>query len=461
MTQSATTSRLFGTSAETGKKTFYRQTFLGIWLIYLMSACLLAVVVRFGVMDEDFHLDACFPFAKGGINVTTIYNHVPPTGVASHIWFAVWLRLIPGINYVGLRLTTCIAILLIGCFTYYHLNTLSSTDQKKVLAASWFTLVSPYFFLSSSTAMTEGPALMFLFAGLLLLLISRLQHSIPLFLASLFLGLATIARFYFIPLLPTLGAVFLLSDWQQYRQTGFQRFTVRNALPYLFIVVALLPLLGLILIWGGLTPPLFDQWSQLRSGVSLNPTRPISTLLITGVYVAPFVFANMSWKLKQIGQSLRIALPVALLLAVLRLNFFRTSDSFDVVFSGPIEHSLGWLQAKGDWALILGLFSVYSLSLFSLVVVVRQILHFIQLDDFTDKGLIYSFLFVVFFIVSQAFVGGNHPFYERYLIHAWPFIGYVLVGLFPSFLNVRTYAVLAGYTLASVIILTKWGFVTP
>ncbi|WP_420149697.1 hypothetical protein [Spirosoma sp.] len=449
-------SGLPGFSTSDASYKVYRQRILFVCIFYLVVASLLAVLVRYGVMDEDFHLTAGKSFVDSGLNRTTLYNHIPPTGVASHLWYAFWMWLLPGISFVGLRLITCAVLALVVGLTYFKLRTLSTTLQRRFLAASWFTFISPYFFLSTSTVMTEGPALLFVFAGLLLLFVSQLQNLFPLFLASLFLGLATVARFYYIPLLPALFVVLILSEWQQYVAKASLTFTGRKLLPYLFILISLLPLVGLIVLWGGLTPPSFNKWSHLRSGVSFNVLRPVSTSAIIGVYIAPFVLLNVSWKSVLFKRTLLATLPIALLLALFQVNLFHTS-SIGNVFSGPIEHSLAHMQVRSTLMLRLGLFLLYSLSFVSLACVIQRMTLVIRERDFTDKALIYSITFVGFFVASQAFIGGNHPFYERYLIHPWPFIGYILAAILPEFLTTRTYLFMAIYTMVSIAILARWG----
>jgi len=428
-----------------------------ICLFYVLIAGAFAIWVHYGVMDEDFHLSASQSFADGGVNRSTLYHHLPPTGVASHIWFALWLRLFPGISYIGLRLISCIALGVLAVFTFFQLKTSRVVSQKTVLAATLFMLAFPYFFLSVSTLMTEGPSLLFLGAGLLFLFTSRFQHLLPFGLGCLLLGLTTIARFYFIPLLPTLFIVLFLSDWQQYRQTGLLYRPGRRVLMYIFIVISALPLGGLILLWGGLTPPGFNQWSELRLGISFNPFRPFSALAMVGVYTAPFVFVNVDWRSELFSRKVLVACLIAFLLALLRVNLFHDRLSISTVYSGPIEHGLAWLQAKYDLLLSLGLFFLYGAGLSSLVLITQRLTASINNRNLPDKGLVFSLVFVILFLLSQAFVGGNHPFYDRYLIHPWPFIGYVLASLVPTFLNARTYLVVAAYTVFSILILTKWG----
>ena len=428
--------------------------FIAVCAFYLLIAGTLAVLVQYGVMDEDFHLENIRPFVQSGLNRSTLYHFVPPTGVGSHLWFAFWMWLFPGITFVGLRVTTCAALLVLAGCTYFQLKTVSVTTQYTILATSLFMLVCPYFFLSVSTVMTEGPALLFLFAGSLLLLISRLERLLPFFLGCLLLGLTTIARFYYIPLLPTLFIVLLLSDWKKY---GFTAILKDRLLFYVAIGVSLLPLAGLILLWGGMTPPDFEQWSKLRSGVSFNALRPLSALAIMGVYVAPFVLLNVHWQSASVLRTAGIAVFIALILALFHVNFFHDSLSVNDVFSGPIEHSLAWMESRGTLAFCGGLFLVYSLSFLSIAIVMQQLFGFILRQYFSDAGLVFSVVFVGAFIASQAFVGGNHPFFERYLVHPWPFMGYIIVRLFPQFLNPRTYFVLAAYTTLSVMIVLKWG----
>lgn len=428
--------------------------FIAICAFYLVIAGTLAVLVQYGVMDEDFHLENIRPFVQSGVNRSTLYHFVPPTGVGSHLWFAFWLWLFPGLNFVGLRVITCAALLVLAGCTYFQLKTVSVALQQTILATSLFMLVCPYFFLSVSTVMTEGPALVFLFAGALLLLVSRFRRLLPFFLGCLFFGLTTIARFYYIPLLPTLFIVLLLSDWEKY---GFRAILKERLLFYVAIGVSLLPLAGLILLWGGLTPPYFEQWSKLRSGISLNALRPLSALAITGIYVAPFVLLNVRWEWPSVLRMAGIAVFTALGLAVFRVNLFHDSSSVDDVFSGPIEHSLDWIGSRGTLIFNGGLLIVYGLSFLSLAIIIQQLFRFVLRKDFSDEGLVFSVIFVGAFIAAQGFVGGNHPFFERYLVHPWPFIGYILVRLFPHFLNPRTYFVLAAYTTLSVMILAKWG----
>ncbi|GAB2514773.1 hypothetical protein [Spirosoma aerophilum] len=456
MKLSTAESNLSHTSVHTDRKA-YRQYFLTSCLVYLVIAAVLAVVVKWGVMDEDFHMESSKPFARFGVDLDTLYNHVPPTGVSSHIWFAFWMWLVPGITYVGLRLITCAVLALLAVWAFMHLQTLSTALQKKVLAATLFTLAFPYFFLSTSTVMTEGPSFIFLFTGLLFLSISRFQRLLPFFLGCLLLGITTISRFYYIPLLPALAVVLFVSDWKDFVQQGLKSLTTNKVLLYLSIAVSLLPLVGLIVLWGGLTPPAFHQWSKLRSGVSFNAFRPVSSLALIGIYMAPAVLVNAQWRLKETRYVLLFSLGVSLVLAVLRINLFHDSSSVNDVFSGPIEHTLAWLTAHGSLALSLGMFVIYTLSLLSLAFVTERLIEYGQRGDFTDRGLVFSIVFVIAFFVSQAFVGGNHPFFDRYLVHPWPFLGYILAVFFPKFMNPRTYLALAAYTVLSVMILAKWG----
>ena len=435
------------------KSEFYSLSFLFLCVSYLATAGVLALVVHYGVMDETFHLVYSKPYVDSGINLTTLYHHVPPTGVSSHLWFAGWMWLMPTITYTGLRLTTCLAILLLACVMYLSLSGIGTALQKKVLTASAFMFASPYFFLSVSAVMTEGPSLVFLFAGLLLLFISRFEHLGFFLLGCVLLGVATVARFYFIPLLPALLVVLLLTD---YKKHGFdyQRVTCRRLLFYGCVCLGLIPLIGLILLWGGLTPPSFNQLSDLKSGVGFNATRPISVLAIIGAYITPVVLVNTGWN-SRLWPPIGVALAVALVLVVCRVNVFHTTALGTTVFSGLIEHGLFWIREKSgsDLLFCLSLFAVYSFTLFSLFIVVRHAVDFIQLDRFADKGMVFSLAFVLFFVLVQAFVGGNHPFFERYLIHPWPFMGYVLVGLFPRWFNVRSFFILATYTGLAVAIL--------
>ncbi|CAN5143991.1 hypothetical protein BH09BAC4_BH09BAC4_01700 [soil metagenome] len=56
MTLAFAYSRLFIMPIESAGNTFYRHHFRTICVFYLAIASLLDLVVRYGVMDEDFHM---------------------------------------------------------------------------------------------------------------------------------------------------------------------------------------------------------------------------------------------------------------------------------------------------------------------------------------------------------------------------------------------------------------------
>jgi len=69
----------------------------------------------------------------------------------------------------------------------------------------------------------------------------------------------------------------------------------------------------------------------------------------------------------------------------------------------------------------------------------------------------FAVLVVLFFIAEQVGVGGNIPFYDRYMLQLGPFLGVIGFWLFPSFTRSRILT-LAGLALLSYGMLWRYAF---
>jgi hypothetical protein len=67
--------------------------------------------------------------------------------------------------------------------------------------------------------------------------------------------------------------------------------------------------------------------------------------------------------------------------------------------------------------------------------------------------VVFALLFVFFFIAEQVGVGGNIPFYDRYVLQLAPFLGLIGFWLFPKFTWSRILAIVG---LAAVSQATLW-----
>jgi hypothetical protein len=70
---------------------------------------------------------------------------------------------------------------------------------------------------------------------------------------------------------------------------------------------------------------------------------------------------------------------------------------------------------------------------------------------------VFALLVVVFFVAEQVGVGGNLPFYDRYVLQLAPFLGLIAFAVLPRLTPVRVLA-LAGMSVLSHVMLWRFAF---
>jgi hypothetical protein len=184
------------------------------------------------------------------------------------------------------------------------------------------------------------------------------------------------------------------------------------------LVSAVLLVLWLVLVWGGLSSPGMAAGTSMPGWVArsgLNPERPLIALFYICVYsLLLFWPALLEGRIKAkvewfIGGTL---VTSAVILA-----------GVQVVQAGPLKAVLDRVFGVG----ILQTIAASILAGIGAAALAQLVMLFHQRRDALMRSpfVLVSILVVVFFVAEQIAVGGNIPFYERYLLQIAPFLGMI------------------------------------
>ncbi|MGA9885477.1 MAG: hypothetical protein WBQ34_17305 [Candidatus Acidiferrales bacterium] len=310
-------------------------------------------------------------------------------------------------------------------------------------------LLFPHSVESAALVLTEGPALLFAVLGSVLWVefVSRTNvASRDLFLGftgGLALGLAVTCRQYFLALLPAaLLLAICKASGRKLRENWRWYVSV-----FLSLAAAALPVLLLVFIWKGLSSPgmatgaSYQNW---KANVGLAFGRPLIAALYTAVYLLPLT-APAAFRFKH---AWRWRVILALCGGTLA-GFFDNS----ILQPGPLHTAVHFI-AHGTFtrSLVVGMIATAAIYGASAAVVLLWKNRGILLKK---PPILFAVLVVAFFVAEQVGVGGNIPFYDRYLLQIAPFLGLIAFAAFPRMTGARV-SVLAVLVLVSQIML--WRF---
>jgi hypothetical protein len=205
------------------------------------------------------------------------------------------------------------------------------------------------------------------------------------------------------------------------------------------------------MVWKGISSPGMATGTSYdhmwKATVGLNLARPLVVAFYTAVYLVPLTFPTMF----QMKASRR---QRALLIAVLGgavITFF--SSMF--LQPGPLNSLIRFASRVpyGGTALfaVIAVIVIYNaVSTCFLLWEQRQALS-------SCAPAVFALLLVVFFVAEQVGVGGNLPFYDRYVLQLAPFLGLIAFAILPRLTTVRVLA-LAGMSILSHIMLWRFAF---
>lgn len=404
----------------------------------LVSATLFITLVNRPVYDDEFNLFDVHNYAAKGITPDTLRSQRNAPGPTSFVWMAGAVRLIGENELRDARIGSLLSWMLLGAGIL--LGARFSRYPNLWYAALLASLVFPHSVMAAATVLTEGPALLFGVLGALAWteFVSRADSrpaSLVLgMLGCLFLGLAVTCRQYNLALLAaaTLTAVLPLRTkvWEGGEK---RRFVVRALL---FLALSLVPFLSLVLVWKGIASPSIETGASYnmmyKASAGLNLTRPLVVALRVGVYLVPFTFP-LAVRVKSSYRLLMVAISLAggVVAAYWTESLLQPGPLNTIVdVAGRVLHSR---------ALPFGLIAaaaIYNAIALGLTIWEERKL------VWSSPLVAFSLLAILFFVGEQFGVGGNIPFYDRYVLQIAPFLGVIAFALQPSLDRARLFALI-------------------
>jgi hypothetical protein len=418
----------------------------------LFSSILFISLVHRPVYDDSFNMFDVGAYAAHGISTTTVREQRNAAGPTSFIWMSLAVRAMRHDALFDARIAVLSSWLLLFFLTIVK-------TRHSEWAGLWHfgllaALTFPHALTASATALTEGPALLFAYLGVIVWIeaVSRENDASSASLAwailgGVSMGLAVTCRQYFLTLLPSAGllALFLLMDRSAKRKLSSWG---RLIIPLTF---AVLPPLVMILIWQGITSPGMasgTSYNNYQAGLGLALFRPFDVVFYAALYLIPFSFPAMG-RVPPKGRW--PSLLIALVGGLLAMHF---SDY--LVNPGPLHSLLDAVSRIPAGApLLLGL--IASAAIYN-AIAVGLVLWNERSSLRTCTPVIFAILVVSFFIVEQLGVGGNIPFYDRYILQLAPFLGIIGFWVSPRLTRLRILA-LAGLAVLSHGMLWRYAFI--
>lgn len=429
-----------------------RRFLLLLLTLNLISAALFIGFVNRPVYDDQFNIYDVHNYASKGLSMDALQSHRNPPGPTSFLWMAAGVRLLGGQELKDAR----IAILASWVFLAggILLGARYSWFPELWYGALAVTLVFPHSVEAAATLLTEGPSLLFALLGALAWTeyVSRPESAFRTtllgMLGGLSMGMAVTCRQYNLALLPAAAALFAFYYWRR-PALGEKS---PGALSAIFsLALAALPVLLMVLAWKGISSPgmatgvSYDQ--MWKATVGLNLTRPLVVAFYTAVYLVPLTFPAMF----QMKASHRLwATLVAAAGGDLISHFYPL-----FLQPGPLNSLIRFSSRVpyGDTALslVIAMVAIYN------AISVCSLLWEQRLALTSCAPAVFALLVIVFFVAEQAGVGGNIPFYDRYVLQLAPFLGLLAFAVLPRLTPSRLLA-LGGLSVFSHIMLWRFAF---
>ena len=401
-----------------------------LWLSILLSSFTFIFLSTNQVFDEPSNLQDIIRYKCCWPSIDQIKNQINPPGPLSFIWIS-YIGFFLGDDLYGYRLAVYASWLIIFCVFYVLANT---PEVNRTNSALLILLSATHLPTAMSTLLTEGPALMFALTGILcLILITRIKNSSKIRLSILTLsfglciGASIISRQYYLCIIP---AIFI-TTLQLFLKAVIDKQKLMAV--SIGLGISLIPILTLYVIWGGISSPSIREagisYKTAYSTLGVNLERPFTAALYLGIYSLPFT-SYLSFK--KIFTLFNLVLIFTIFTAstiLFMYGFYPFGLIATETPSGPVlsfVKLIGIFTSNfiGDIAYI-SLVSIGALGIYSLFQTIRT-----NFDLICQKPIcILSLLTLILFCVEQFAIGGNIPFYDRYILQVIPFLAIFLGGL--------------------------------
>jgi hypothetical protein len=398
---------------------------LVLLLLNTVSAFAFIVTVNRPVFDDAYNMSDANRYYSEGISTDTVRRQINPTGPTSFIWMAQSMRLFGGDKLLDARGAVLASWLLLSCGLLLGAR-LSKTPELwySALLAS---LTFPHTMTATATALTEGPAL-FLAAFGALLFVEAVGSPVVTFqafaygsLGGLLMGLAGTARQYYVALLPSM-CVFTIYCHRLHRQAILGRMLTAAT----SVTLAAFPIGILTWMWGGFTSPGMAtgaSYANAQASLGLRFDRPGIGAFYTALYLVPLAYPVA--RFLTLAQTAIIA-TIAILIAAALVPLQQI-----ILQPGPLQTFINthWFPGYDSSSILF--YFVTAAVIFNFGAFAHFLWQRRQMILDTPPA-VFSAITIVLFICEQIAVGGNIPFYDRYILQIIPFMGILAFSLLRS-----------------------------
>ncbi|HET9400067.1 MAG TPA: hypothetical protein VFO34_03865 [Candidatus Acidoferrales bacterium] len=397
-----------------------------------VSALLFIASVKRPVYDEPYLMVDATRYASAGVSLSTLRAHINAMGPTGLILAALPMRVAaPDNRLTAARIAILASWLLLGASVFVVAPRTESPEIWYV--ALFFALIFPHAMTATATLLTEGPALLFALTGSMLWVYGvsakklSIKSAAALFVGGFLLGVSVTCRQYYFAAVGA-AALFALYSLFQRRSSNSTSggWTIVVAASFL---AALAPIAVLFRIWGGLSSPLSAAGSNygVHSHLGVSLLRPVIAALCIAIYLLPFTFPfglsrnfTRGWRAIAIsaiaGISAAIAMP-------------------QVLQPGPI-HSFVALADRLPWGSRIVFGALSAIAIFNAIQFVRECSRR-RHEILQCPPAMFAALVVLLFMAEQFAIGGEVPFFDRYVLQIAAYLGAVVYVLAPRFIFSR------------------------
>jgi hypothetical protein len=423
-----------------------------IFALNVISALLFMRLVNRPVYDDPYNIIDVHAYATKGFSIATVLAQTNPPGPGSFVWMAEAVRLLKGEELLDGRIGALMSWVLLTAGILFLAG--YSNFSEIWYGALLVVLVFPHTVEAGATILTEGPSLLFAALGALAWTEFASQPKVtPVTLilgiaGGLSMGVAVTCRQYNLALLPA-ATIFALYQFLRRGPAPAGR-TIWLVSAIVSLVFAVAPVFLLVLVWKGLSSPGMatgTSYSNWQAGVGLNISRPMVVAFYIAVYLVPLTFPVML--------VAKQAQRWGVILVALMGGAVAAYYSSGLLTPGPL-HTVITTLARGPVmrSVVVGLVGVVTLYN---TCALGQLLWEKRSMVLSSAPVGFALLTIVFFVGEQLGVGGNIPFYDRYVLSIAPFLGLIVFSVLPRLTYPRLLA-FATMSLAGHIILWRYAF---